>query len=215
MFIYDEFSSVVDRNVAKISANAISKSLRKYNRKMIAASCHYDIIDWVEPDWVYDLRDFTMTRRRLRRPKIELRIVQISRNAWRMFRQHHYLNDHLNRQSQCFGVVYDEQIVAFCAVLPKIGYAGCNRIHRLVTLPDYQGVGIGLTLLNAVASHYANKNRKMYITSSHPAIVRGLQNKKQWRLTQYYDKGTVCHSSINTPGRPGKILVTYEYQCDT
>ena len=52
--VFDEFTSVVDRTVAKTSSSAISKAVRKMNRKFIAVSCHKDIIDWLEPDWVYD-----------------------------------------------------------------------------------------------------------------------------------------------------------------
>lgn len=52
--VFDEFTSVVDRVVAKAASYAISKSIRKTTKKFIAVGCHYDIIDWLEPDWVYD-----------------------------------------------------------------------------------------------------------------------------------------------------------------
>lgn len=51
---FDEFTSVVDRDVAKTGSYAISKAVRKLNKKFIAVACHYDIIEWLEPDWVYD-----------------------------------------------------------------------------------------------------------------------------------------------------------------
>jgi len=51
---FDEFTSVVDRNVAKITSVCIQKAIRKANKKFIAVSCHFDIIDWLEPDWVFD-----------------------------------------------------------------------------------------------------------------------------------------------------------------
>lgn len=54
MFVFDEFTSVVDREVAKTGSYAISKAVRRLNKKFIAVSCHKDIIDWLEPDWVYD-----------------------------------------------------------------------------------------------------------------------------------------------------------------
>ena len=53
IIIFDEFTSVVDRNIAKIGSYAISKAVRKQNKKFIAVSCHDDIIDWLEPDWVF------------------------------------------------------------------------------------------------------------------------------------------------------------------
>ena len=56
LIVFDEFTSVVDRTVAKTTSYATQKSIRKNdsNKKFIAISCHYDIIDWLEPDWVYD-----------------------------------------------------------------------------------------------------------------------------------------------------------------
>ena len=52
--VFDEFTSVVVRVVAKTASFAISKAVRKLNKKFIAVSCHKDIIEWLEPDWVFD-----------------------------------------------------------------------------------------------------------------------------------------------------------------
>ena len=55
--IYDEFTSVVDRQVAQIGSAAIQKFIRRNNKQFIAVSCHYDIEQWLEPDWVYDVNN--------------------------------------------------------------------------------------------------------------------------------------------------------------
>jgi len=52
--IFDEFTSVVNRQVAQIGSNAVQKYIRKKNKKFIAVSCHSDILEWLQPDWVYD-----------------------------------------------------------------------------------------------------------------------------------------------------------------
>ena len=52
--VFDEFTSVVDRNVAKTACIAINRTVKKTNKKFIAISCHYDILDWLQPDWVFD-----------------------------------------------------------------------------------------------------------------------------------------------------------------
>lgn len=54
LICFDEFTSVVDRNVAKITSTCIQKTIRKLNKKFIAVGCHFDIIEWLEPDWVFD-----------------------------------------------------------------------------------------------------------------------------------------------------------------
>ena len=51
---FDEFTSVVDRQVAQTACIAINKAIKKTNKKFVAVSCHYDILDWLHPDWVFD-----------------------------------------------------------------------------------------------------------------------------------------------------------------
>lgn len=52
--VFDEFTSVVDRQVAQTACIAIHKAIKNTNKKFIAVSCHYDILDWLQPDWVFD-----------------------------------------------------------------------------------------------------------------------------------------------------------------
>jgi len=54
LFVFDEFTSVVDRNVAQIGSFAMQKAIRKSNKQFIAVTCHYDVEDWLLPDWVFD-----------------------------------------------------------------------------------------------------------------------------------------------------------------
>lgn len=49
--IYDEFSSMVDRDVAKSMSFSLQKAVRKLNKKIILISCHSDIVQWLNPDW--------------------------------------------------------------------------------------------------------------------------------------------------------------------
>jgi ABC-type polar amino acid transport system ATPase subunit len=53
LVVFDEFTSVVDREIAKVSAFAISKAVRRSKKRFIAVTCHYDVVDWLEPDWVF------------------------------------------------------------------------------------------------------------------------------------------------------------------
>ena len=52
--VFDEFTSVVDRQIAQTACIAINKALKKTDKKFIAVTCHYDILDWLQPDWVFD-----------------------------------------------------------------------------------------------------------------------------------------------------------------
>lgn len=51
---FDEFTSVVNREVAKTSSVAIAKAVRRAGKQFVAVSCHDDIVDWLEPDWIYN-----------------------------------------------------------------------------------------------------------------------------------------------------------------
>lgn len=57
--VFDEFTSVVDRNIAKNLSMAISKSIRKNNKKFIAVTCHYDVIEYLQPDWIFSTDTMT------------------------------------------------------------------------------------------------------------------------------------------------------------
>lgn len=59
LFVFDEFTSVVDRNVAKIGSFAMQKAIRKTEKQFIAVTCHYDVEDWLLPDWVFDTNSMT------------------------------------------------------------------------------------------------------------------------------------------------------------
>ncbi len=51
---FDEFTSVVDRNVAYTICKIVNKIIKKANKKMVVISCHSDILEWIEYDWVID-----------------------------------------------------------------------------------------------------------------------------------------------------------------
>lgn len=55
--VFDEFTSVVDRQVAQTACIAINKALKRTNKKFIAIACHYDILEWLQPDWVFDTNE--------------------------------------------------------------------------------------------------------------------------------------------------------------
>lgn len=55
-YIYvDEFTSVVNRDVAKSMSFALQRYVRQHNLKIVIASCHFDIIEWLQPDYVFNL----------------------------------------------------------------------------------------------------------------------------------------------------------------
>ena len=62
--VFDEFTSVVDRNVAKVCSAAIAKGIRRGSIpcRFVAVTCHYDVAAWLEPDWIVDMSTCELTR---------------------------------------------------------------------------------------------------------------------------------------------------------
>jgi len=51
---FDEFTSVVDRQVAETMCIATNKAIKRTGKQFIAVTCHYDVLDWLEADWIFD-----------------------------------------------------------------------------------------------------------------------------------------------------------------
>lgn len=90
IILIDEFTSVADRNVAKAMSHAVQKYARRNNLKIIFASCHYDIIDWLSPNWIYDLNKGGVLERYdclRQRPNIELQAHRTTYGTWNFFKK--------------------------------------------------------------------------------------------------------------------------------
>lgn len=191
LFCFDEFTSVVDRNVAQVASFAMQKAIRRGGKKFVAVSCHYDIQEWLMPDWVFNTDTMTFTRldldeQKKNRPRIELDIVETQRKQqyWEIFRKYHYLNGSLNPISRAFVAFANGELCAFVAVLPfphpikKDTY----RIHRIVVLPDYQGIGIARGLLDYLGEYYDNAGKALIIQTSNIGMAMMLASNPRWRV---------------------------------
>ena len=89
--VIDEFTSVVDRQIAKFGALAFQKAWRRTNGQAVLLTPHYDVLEWVEPDWTFDTATRTFDRRRLQRPSFDLEVWETDWRYWPAFEPHHYL----------------------------------------------------------------------------------------------------------------------------
>lgn len=240
LVVFDEFTSVVDRTVARIASAAVARAIRsgRICKRFVAVTCHYDVLEWLEADWYVDLVDGRLHRRRLRRPTIRLSVAPCDRGQWRLFARHHYLNGGLPAASTCYVARWDAAAIAsmndmspserpsvlppagptpaaFCAVSPLLGAVDVRRISRVVVLPDYQGVGIGARLLNTVAAHHTSLGHTVRITTSHPAMLAHLQRSPQWRAKHVYPntrrrRGRTL-AGRRIPDAAGRCVATFEF----
>ena len=206
---------MVDRLVAQVGSAAIAKAIRGglANVRFVAVSCHYDVAAWLEPDWVLDMATRELVRRRLRRPAIDLAIHRCHRRLWKMFAPHHYLSGSLSVGARCYAALWRGQPVSFCATLPMIGQRGYWRITRMVTLPDYQGIGIGMRVAEAVAGLYRAEGLRMGITASHPAVIAHCTRSPRWRTVRVMKTGSRGTERFipGYRGSTGRAVVSFEY----
>lgn len=85
LIVFDEFTSVVDREIAKVSAYAISKAVRRSKKKFIAVTCHYDVVDWLEPDWVFCTDTMEFSRKKLSGRPLNSRFIGAAINYGKCF----------------------------------------------------------------------------------------------------------------------------------
>ncbi|MGA3060790.1 MAG: ABC transporter ATP-binding protein [Candidatus Bathyarchaeia archaeon] len=85
LIVFDEFTSVVDREIAKVSAYAISKAVRRSKKRFIAVSCHYDVVDWLEPDWVFCTDTMEFSRKKEVGRPLNSRFIGAALNCGRCF----------------------------------------------------------------------------------------------------------------------------------
>ncbi len=79
--VVDEFTSVVDRQIAKVGAMAFSKAWkRNKGKKVVLLSCHYDIIEWLQPDWVYNV-DTKVLKKKLKLGNDQISSLKFSRST--------------------------------------------------------------------------------------------------------------------------------------
>lgn len=220
LVVFDEFTSVVDRTVAKIGSAALARAVRKQpGRQFIAVTCHADVIEWLAPDWVYEPATSSFTRRCLRRPPITLDFHRVHKDAWRFFGQYHYLSNTLHGSAQCFLATWQGTPVGFTAVLPMVGFTNVWRESRTVILPDFQGVGIGTALSDWVANYYVSQGKRYRSTSSHPSFLAHRKASPHWVLVNSspfgYPKhhghiGKVSHQRTVSTSL-GRAVTTFEY----
>lgn len=183
--VLDEFTSVVDRQVAKIGSHAVQKYVRKRDTQFVAVSCHNDIIEWLNPDWILEPATMTFTWRSLqRRPAIDVAISRVDYSAWRVFAPYHYMTAHLHKSAACYVLSVAGEPAVFAGILfrPHAVVKDIWGISRVVTLPDYQGLGLAFVLTETIGAALKTLGKRLHNYPAHPAYVRACDRSPQWRL---------------------------------
>lgn len=185
--VIDEFTSVVDRSVAKAASTSMARYIRKNNiRNVVVATVHRDVIEYLVPDWIIDTDKGAWTSGRWqRRPQLDLTIYPAHYSIWSYFAPYHYLTGNINRSAHCYVGIWEGQLVAFNSAItaPNGNYKNAYRGHRLVVHPDYQGFGFGPKISEAVAQHYVDNGKRYFAKTAHPRLGGYRDSSPLWKPT--------------------------------
>lgn len=207
--VIDEFTSPLDRQVARFGALAFAKAWRRTAGQVILLACHRDVVDWLEPCWVFDTATGKYAGRGLwRRPRFELEIRQTDWRYWKAFEPHHYLKmPQMVAATNYVGLVEGE-LVAHLAVATRPGMREA-RACRLVVMPEWQGAGVGLRFLNAICqawlegrNRYGLKMPTLFHTS-HPGLCAALRRDPRWTQVSAMLHGASRRRSMESLARSG------------
>lgn len=184
--VIDEFSSVIDRQIARVGALAFAKAWRRTGGRCVLLSCHYDILDWLQPDWVFDTASGEFTGRWVRsRPAVEIEVRETGWEWWSLFQPHHYLKLPHMIAAQCYVGFVDGEPVVHAAMSTRPGGIEA-RIARIVVMPEWQGMGIGLRFINELCAAW-RRGRNRYgklmptlLNTSHPGLAAALRRHPLW-----------------------------------
>ena len=197
--LIDEFTSVVDRDVAKAMSFSMQKYLRRNNKRVVVASCHHDIMEWLTPDWTCSPQKGGALERghwlRQSRPNIELQVSRVESDTWDLFKKHHYLTENVNKSCKFLLFTWNEKPVGICAVInqPRKGCTNGFALSRTVVLPDFQGLGLGVKISEFCSAIFKGIGGKVYTKTIHPALGEYRENSDNWRPTSM--NGKVRHKS--------------------
>lgn len=192
--VIDEWTSVVDRTVAKVMSHCVQKFARKNNKRVILLSCHYDIIEWIKPDWLIDCnkQQFLLPKSKdfffRQRDQLQFQIREVDKDSWKFFSKYHYLSDRLpGGKIYTFGLFQGDNEIGFQCFAnytpTRKGVIPIYHSNRTVIHPDYAGLGMGIQLIN-LTSDYMRKQygyRIMAKFSSAP-VFKAMIKQDCWRF---------------------------------
>jgi len=131
---------------------------------------------------------FFWTKGKYVTPRRRIDIYEINgfdkQQIWAIFRKYHYLNTQFAKPAKQYVGIMDDKIVCHSGVIQAPLRKGYKQVHRLVVLPDYQGIGIGTRFISFIAELYLCSDYILKLITTTPAIRFALDKSELWKLTR-------------------------------
>ena len=137
------------------------------------------------------------------------------KDTWAIFAKHHYLTEKLATSCRAYLATGDfgegETVVGFASTIsfPHGYIKNAYREHRTVVLPDFQGLGLGPKISDAVAQLHLDEGKRYFSRTAHPRFgayrdlsdfwKRTSNNKKVSRKTAYTNTSKKQSWAIDAP----------------
>jgi len=204
--IIDEWTSVVDRNVGKVMSHCIQKHARRMRKTIVLCSCHYDVIEWLNPDWIIDCNKQEYIERRSmvgtfkRTDRLRLDIREVSKHSWPYFSKYHYLSARLpTGKIFTYGLFRGKDQIGFlCFAAYIIGNQKTFFPNRVVIHPDYAGLGLGIKIVVETSKLMVLKGYNIKGKGTSLALYKCLLRDPLWtfrKLSRPIKQGTSGYKS--------------------
>lgn len=221
--VVDEWTSVVDRTVAKAMSHCAQKHARRVGRSLVLLSCHYDVEEWLQPDWVVDCNraefvDWRGLRRPQRGERLVFEIAECDRSTWRYFSKYHYLSDRLpGGKILTYGVFHDGDQIGFQCFA---NYTPCRpgdkmKMHsnRTVIHPDYVGFGLGELVINESSRIVKSLDYEVWAKFSSVPVHKAFEKRSDlWALRNVVRDTSELGKRMNRKSGFRKHVKTYSYE---
>lgn len=210
--LIDEWTSVVDRTVAKVMSHCIQKHARKTGKQIVLMSCHYDVIDWLNPDWIIDCNKQEYLDRRLlcrdfrRSEQLQFELREVDRSTWKSFSRYHYLSDRLpGGFLKTFGLFHGDNQIGFQCFANYVPHRKGTQMmmhsNRTVVHPDYAGLGLGIKVISESSALMHAQGFAVWAKYSSTPVYLAMKKDPRWKL-------------VNVD-RPHKVVVGGNMQRDS
>lgn len=223
----DEWTSVVDRTVAKAMSLCLYKYAKRNNKRLVLCSCHVDILEWLNPDWMIDCNkqkfilpeseDFFFNKRE----QLQFEIKEIERASWKYFSKYHYLNERLpGGKLYLYGLFHNGNQIGFQCFANYVPHRKGTIIiyhsNRVVIHPDYNGLSLGMKMVDKCSELLLQKIhcRIMAKFSSTPMYKSRIKNE-QWKYLGFkrtMGKLTIGGNMLRKKGFREKGIKTYNFE---
>lgn len=231
MINIDEWTSVVDRTVAKAMSHCVQKFARHHDKQIILCSCHYDVLEWLKPDWMIDCNeqkfhvrkneDFFFTKR----DALQFDIKRIGRESWKYFSKYHYLSENLpGGEIYLYGLFHQNKQIGFQCfanyVPTRKGKIPIVHSNRTVIHPDYQGLGLGIKLINESSRifHQEKPHYRIMAKFSAVPVYKAMIKQKEWKFLgekRLMKETTVGGNMLRKSGFRDEGVKTYHFEFRT